>query len=149
MLILVFRVLKKNIMKKLLLILAISLLFSCNKDDDNNTVNVLVGNWSFTEERTKDLNQPWSDWSPNYSNIKGFNFTSNTEVKYIYSNNTEEVGSYTFDATTNILNTNFPTLEFPNNELNLISIDSNEMILQKGDVHGNTIYQFKFVKATN
>ena len=76
-------------MKKLLLILAISLLFSCDKDDDDSN-NVLVGNWNFIEERSQNLNQPWSDWNPNYSNIKGFNFTSNTEIKYIYSDNTEK-----------------------------------------------------------
>jgi hypothetical protein len=136
-------------MKKVLLILAISLLFSCNKDDDNQANNVLIGKWDESEIRSQNLNQPWSDWMTSYGIVIRYYFIDNNNVKIIYLDNTETIGTYTFNSTTNILKTNFPSLEFPDNTKTLISINANEMILQKEDVHGNTLYQTKYIRAND
>jgi hypothetical protein len=135
--------LKKNIMKKVLLILAISLLFPCNKDDDNNT-NVLVGNWEIKDQRDKLLNGSWSDWYDSFGNEKSLFFTDNTNVKIINYDNSEIMGTYSFDEVTKILITTFPSFDFPISNFTLISIEKNQMILQKEDTHEGSITQYRY-----
>lgn len=115
-------------MKKIFIVTLI-LLLSCNKDDDSNNTNPLIGNWKETEVRQRyNETDEWGQWFNRYLDTR-INFIDNTFLLSTF-NGQETLLRYEYLPQENLIKTyEADTQEFITQN-KLFIINENEIVTE-------------------